>query len=911
MTGGVGQGGTCRRAIARVERIVDVHPLATFALLFCACFGVLAWSLLSQGAGLVWRDDGMLQQYPYFVLEGRWLRSLLTGGGVGEWSALIGYGGDEYLALAGNTLGNPINLLSVFATDQTAEAWLSATVPVTLFLSGAMLLRYCHYKGFCGTWSVTSALFYAFGAYSIVLFTQIYLLYPLVVAPVVLFGADRLFDARSPLVLVVGLSLACLESVNLGLMTCLALMVYCLVRYLNLTERKSVRGFLTWVGRFLACVAIALLVAGVTMLPVAASIASQGRLAIERPLDLLYAVRYYLNLVAGSLSAVSVGSECFFGLGAMGLCALVVLVLTPRRSDRRLGVGLAVLVAFVACLCLPLIGRLTNGMAYPNNRWIFALELALAAAVPVAMGVVERAGRRVRRRVATALGLYCIAYLACLVISGTFRLVAGGWWVAGIEAGLLALLAVGVASARCVETLRMLGLAVTVAGSCALFWYWGSSTAPLHVAAGQVASTYAADGTSAVVGLSDDETALSTSESYDAPHGMVRVNEPLVTGLRTPSLYNSMYNGFIDELHTSVGLVSSAINFQYWGLDGHAVLDALAGTRYFVTATGDSSRVPAQFDVLRARGVGTGRAYDVWETPRVLPVAYVAPVSMARSDYDGLSLVQREASLLEGVVLEDEGGPAADSSHDGTSVSPVSLAQGAGTGTAGAEVDLAGGRIVTYGRGQTVSLVATVPEGAEAHLVITGLSYDGTGTSGVNARDANLTVTVGGTALGVWNPLMQNDLYGAKKDWSVRLPNGTAGQVTVEVTFDQPGTYEFSSLDIETIDGDWITGRIDALSQQGADVAYGRDSLGILAHADEEGYLFLRIPYGSGWSATVDGEPVQVLRANVGFMAVRLGAGDHEVHLVYETPLLREGAACSVVGVAAAAALHARWRRRA
>ena len=72
----------------------------------------------------------------------------------------------------------------------------------------------------------------------------------------------------------------------------------------------------------------------------------------------------------------------------------------------------------------------------------------------------------------------------------------------------------------------------------------------------------------------------------------------------------------------------------------------------------------------------------------------------------------------------------------------------------------------------------------------------------------------------------------------------------------------------------------------------------------------MRIPFGAGWSATIDGAPAALLRANVGFMAVRLPVGDHEVRLTYETPLLRAGAACTVAGVAATCALHGSWRRR-
>ena len=47
----------------------------------------------------------------------------------------------------------------------------------------------------------------------------------------------------------------------------------------------------------------------------------------------------------------------------------------------------------------------------------------------------------------------------------------------------------------------------------------------------------------------------------------------------------------------------------------------------------------------------------------------------------------------------------------------------------------------------------------------------------------------------------------------------------------------------------------------------------------------------------VDGEPAEIVNANVGFMAVQLPEGTHSVELHYETPNLRTGAILSLVGV--------------
>lgn len=61
--------------------------------------------------------------------------------------------------------------------------------------------------------------------------------------------------------------------------------------------------------------------------------------------------------------------------------------------------------------------------------------------------------------------------------------------------------------------------------------------------------------------------------------------------------------------------------------------------------------------------------------------------------------------------------------------------------------------------------------------------------------------------------------------------------------------------------------------------------------------MFFSVPYDSGWSATVNGEPVVIEKASVGFMAVRVPAGEAEIRFEYMTPGLIPGAFVSAGGL--------------
>ena len=64
---------------------------------------------------------------------------------------------------------------------------------------------------------------------------------------------------------------------------------------------------------------------------------------------------------------------------------------------------------------------------------------------------------------------------------------------------------------------------------------------------------------------------------------------------------------------------------------------------------------------------------------------------------------------------------------------------------------------------------------------------------------------------------------------------------------------------------------------------------------DKDSLVFYSVPFEDGWSATVNGETVDVEQVSVGFMAVRVPAGvDNVVKFDYETPGLKNGILISV-----------------
>lgn len=67
------------------------------------------------------------------------------------------------------------------------------------------------------------------------------------------------------------------------------------------------------------------------------------------------------------------------------------------------------------------------------------------------------------------------------------------------------------------------------------------------------------------------------------------------------------------------------------------------------------------------------------------------------------------------------------------------------------------------------------------------------------------------------------------------------------------------------------------------------------SNLSQDTLMFFSVPYEKGWSATVNGEDAIVERANIGFMAVRVPAGEAEIRFNYNTPGLTLGIIISFI----------------
>jgi uncharacterized membrane protein YfhO len=81
--------------------------------------------------------------------------------------------------------------------------------------------------------------------------------------------------------------------------------------------------------------------------------------------------------------------------------------------------------------------------------------------------------------------------------------------------------------------------------------------------------------------------------------------------------------------------------------------------------------------------------------------------------------------------------------------------------------------------------------------------------------------------------------------------------------------------------------------------------------ADRPSAAVLLDAWAKGWTATVDGQPATIYRADALVRAVMIGPGEHTVEFRYRTPRLRSGALISALSWLLCIGLIFVGRRRA
>lgn len=882
-------------------------------LLFCcfvAFFGLTLVHII-EGKSLICDADALDLYFNFFVYEGDWIRDtivcfLQTGKFDPQlYSFNEGLGADVFYTTAG-CFNDPFNLLSALVPSDYAEYAFEFLVFLRFYLAAVTFSVYSfsrrHSFGatLCGALCYVGCGFVVFwGVLGHPNFINVTILLPLI-----LLGADKVFKRESPLIFIIAMGFQLLFSVYFTYMTCIVLLIYCLVKCFYILNIRSPKVFLGHFLRFLLYIFIAFLLAGIVAIPEIIALSSMGRVGLERTVPVLFDFNYYWEYVYRLFGGYE--SQNAITIGVLpSLCIVILLALRKSVSTKE---EKAWAFGAIACLIgslIPFVGHVMNGFGYVTDRWLFILGFSGAYAVTLSFSHLGHLSKKEKK-------IITVIYMTLIMISALFA--ADQKSIHSIFVVFFALVAL-VFFVYVIQRIPnhigkliisiMLIIANISLMSCIYNSSIGSNFSEKFIDKGEALSTI-----QRLAFLNNSLSGLEEEYRVDRAYVYGTRNAGLVNRFNSMDFYSSFYNQELDNFNTDLGLTGDYLNYRFNGYDQRYALNRLLGAKYFVVNVSDEDEVPYQYT--KRIGALKEEQYDIYETSNALPIVYSSKNEISERQFNSSNSVEKQEILTNGYVLSNSDSDECKLTTENEGVE-VSNTNG---------LTIADGIIDVQKENASLTIKVKGKEGSENYVCfdnlvfqskdksisfssfkefLKSLKYSKGSSTRISATSGNIS-----KSFGLVTPASAS--YGGKANFALNMGYSTEKVKEYTISFSQKGIYRYSNIYVAHQPIKVIEDNLDKLAANNT-ADFTLENNGISATLDvlsgeKTRALIVSVPYSSGWSASVDGESADIVKVNESFMAVIVeGEGTHRIELNYVTPGLKFGGLCSLIGLASLVSL--------
>lgn len=878
------------------------------AALFC---GFICLLFLISHKSMVWSSDGVKQHYTCLAYYGTHLRTILRNIFVEHrfeipmWDLHIGYGADILTTLHYYTIGDPLNLLSVFVPQRYTEFLYGFLILLRIYLAGAAFSLYCLYHKNRPFPVLLGAMIYISSQWILATgFNHPYFLNPCIYLPLILLGVDKIYAEKKPLLYIGAIAVAGMSNFYFFYMLGIITVIYAVFRYFMIYRRCDLKIIGKLLGRFFLYTLAGLLLACAVLLPVVMTVLGTERLNAKYFVPILYGFQYYKTLPS-ALIGTRLSRYTIIGTAGISFLSLAVLFM-QRKAYAALKTAV---VLFSVMLLVPLAGHIMNGFSYVSNRWCWAPTM-LATYIFVKMyPEFLRLSRKKRIGLLILTALY-----ACYMFFGP----TAGRKVNVYSAAIMALTGIAVCGFYPLFMRKKELWCITAFASIALSMFvhvWGAF-APAGSSGGRIndfqriGRPYEATHDPAQLTLKS--IGDIQAYRYEQNKSSILYNSAMLNGLNGGQFYFSLATNGVGSFFEENYMVN-LLEQIYPGINNRSWLMKLFSMKYYV---GQEGNVPYGFRRMEQLGSLPNNSW-VYEDSNPLPLAYTYDKYLPREEYLKLNAVEKQEAMLQGVVLEESSLPKCQPQFTSAEV-PFTIKEQKGVkfGKNGFRVKKAGATCVVAVEGQAL---------CETNLAFTDFKYLGsknnkrTGADKIFANKEDSSAKIFAKAAGDNSYAEKNfdlrtkrdNFQSGRSDFMLNVGYHEEAVQEIELTFDSKGTYTFEDMQVlcqkmDTLNT-WADERnADALQN----VSVDGNHITCEASLDESKAVVFSIPYNDGWTLYADGAKKEIKKANSMFMAVELPPGNHHLELHYTTPYLKAGVLLTILGAVLTLCIYLRHRKR-
>lgn len=900
-----------------------------YTVIFCFICLVAFQSFYKNGLSFLWYPDGLTQHYNSLAYFGEYLRTIIgnfrmTGNfELPMWNFNIGYGSDIITTLHYYVIGDPLCLLSFFVKRQDTEALYNFLIIFRLYLVGASFsilgikMKENKFGVFLGTLTYT---FCMYALYTCV--KHPYFINPMIYFPLLILGIEKILRKEKPYLFIFMTFISATSNFYFFYMLSILIFLYTVVRFFHKYKKKRLKMLAYHLSHFIVYYLVGVAMSAFIFLPVVIAFLSSSRITTKYNITLFYPLTYYENLLPGVISDTSAGYFTFISLSAVAFISLL-LIFFQRKKYTQLKIGILVFTIF---LIFPFFGHVFNGFSYVSNRWVWGISFIVGIMV-IKMTPYLLNPRL--RHIAIIAFISLVYFLSCCLIKNSRQNTA--LLSFAVLAFFLILLGMGaifqkanILSQKKISLYLHSGLILFCLISIfsnALYRYstFEKSYISEFIPSGEGLSILT-DTVTPVMNKIEDAS-FYRYEDYMGKEQNIYLNSALLSGLNSTNYYFSLENGNISNF-----LMENSLDLRtyqkYYGLDNRMMLQALACVKYTVIKRGDEATLSSGFNKLvSSYTTKEGITYDAYKNENALPLGYTYSSYITKDRYNELSDLEKQQAMLQGVVLEEN-----THSIPQTTLSFTDLAlnyEPVISADKNDDISFEDGKIIVKKENAklTLQLLETMDR-CETYVSFTNLQYKGLSPrecytdrawNALSKMEQNkisyeskrylepstvsINVKSGDVSKSLLISTKQDVFHIDKENYLVNLCYNEDARKKITLTFGTPGVYTFDQLKVTAQSLSVPTENLSSLKENTLNnISIKTNKLTGTIDLSTSKILCLSIPYSSGWSAKVDGDPAKLLKANRMYMGLLLDAGSHEIELTYETPGLKAGVILSRIG---------------
>ncbi|MCI8992200.1 MAG: YfhO family protein [Eubacterium sp.] len=906
-----------------------------YTLLFCILAVICFLYFWMDGKSFVHAGDGANQHYKALLYFSRWMRevvqTLVTGHElvIPNFSFRFGLGADLFTTLQYYVIGDPFALPSVFVPEKYIVYYYGFMVLFRLYLSGLAFLAYVNYMGKERNAALAGAVTYVFCAYALVASVHHpYFANPMLYFPLLLLGVEKIRREQKPGVLIVMVAVSAASNFYFFYMLALLVACYVVLEAVFPWEKGKWKEKAGTVLKIAGYSLVGGLISAALFLPVVLFFLSSMRLESKYVFDMFYGLSYYKKFLAGLITENDPGNWTHLGVSAVTI--LAVFLLLYRNEKRLLRLKAAFIIAMVAFL-LPVAGHIGNGFSYVSNRWSWGVVFVLAYTLTELWPELFRLRKK---DIVSLIVCFAVYFVLCTLpqdnVTGNFYFSSGLVMIT-----LVILTACRISSGgkllipRKAAEFFVFAMVILGIGGMAFTMY--APSAGNYISKFKDAKNLQEDmeATEAVAVRQADSS--NTFFRYSDAGSVIAHNDSVISGVSNTHIYWSLVNSSVTEFNNRM-LIPLRQIFNIKGLDARTMLDEICSTKYFVTESKKDRKVPYGYEFVSDTKVskpdGSVKDYAVFENKYALPLGYTYRASMTEEQAEQLTPLQLQEAMMQAVILEsnktEQKNQTGQSNMTEQKLSFTGEKQDYKVTCDSGQIRMQGNSFVVTEENQKAVLTFSGMPDSETYLFFKNLRFsDSEKHSPYNAKPSKQDLTV--TAKHEDNSITENMVvyetpkykwYNNRTDFLFHLYYEESPVTSFIIQFPHKGIYSFDSMEVYCQPFTNYAKEVDLLKEdvlENLDLheneAYATNHITGTVHLEKSKYLFLSIPYSSGWKAYVDGEETKIIKANYAFMALELEAGEHEIELRYHTPGLKEGVFLSGIGIVIAGILAAKKRK--